>query len=491
MSFNGTLIPGPTASVITAVAPTSICLGATANIRVTMTGGAGPFTVVYSNGVTTFTVNNYISGTNITISPTATRTYTIVSVTNANGAVGSGNSGSPSITVNSLPAVPTATNLSTCLVGAYTMTGGSAPPLGHTGSYSTGNPYLGPTTTFTYTVTNTVTGCSRSSTTYTFTRNTAPSISSQPSPAGAQTVCQGQAFAPITVVASASGISYLWYRNTIASTAGATAIPLSNSPTYTPPSTTVGTFYYYVRISGTCTPAVNSAFVGPITILPAAVGGTASGNQSICNGSPSDLSVTGFTSTVTKWQYASDFAFTTPVDIPASASATLASAQMGVLTATRYYRAIVANGICEAFSNVITVTYDTTTWNGTIWSNGAPTSAKAVVFDGNYNSTGDIEACSVLVNSGNVIFGNATTYPSHTLSIQNGLTITGGSLTFENNASLVQVNNVVNSGNITYKRNTTPVRKFDYTYWSSPVDLQILANLSPLTLVDKYFWFNT
>lgn len=491
VSFNGTLIPGPTASVITAVAPTSICVGATANLRVTITGGAGPFTVVYSNGVTTFTVNNYVSGTNIPIAPTNTRTYTIVSVTNANGLTGTGNSGSPSVTVNALPAVPTATNLATCLTGAFTMTGGSAPPIGHTGSYSTGNPYSGPTTTFTYSITNSVTGCSRSSTTYTFTRNTAPSISVQPAPSGAQTVCQGQPFLPITVTAAASGISYSWRRNTIASTVGATTLPSTNSATYTPLSNFVGmipgqAYYYYVVVSGTCTPAVISAFAGPFIAQPAAVGGTATGNQSVCNGAPSDLTVTGFTTSISKWQYATDFAFTTPIDIPTSASATLTSAQMGVATATKYYRAVAINGTCEAFSNVITVSYNSTTWDGFGWSNGAPTSGSAVIFDGDYSSSGNLNACSVNVSSGNVVFN-----PNHTLTIENGLEISGGTLTFENNASLVQVNNTVNVGSITYKRNTTPVRKFDFTYWSSPVDLQILANLSPLTLVDKYFWFNT
>lgn len=492
VSINGTLLPGPTASVITAVAPTAICLGATANIRVTITGGTGPFTVVYSNGVSNFTVNNYSSGTNIPIVPTTTRIYTIVSVTNANGVLGTGNSGSPTVTVNALPVVPTAINLASCSTGAVAMTGGSAPPALHTGSYSIGNPYSGPTTSFTYIITSLATGCSRSSTIYTFTRNTAPAISSQPAPSGAQTVCQGQPFLPITVTAAASGtIVYSWRRNSSASTVGATTLPITNSATYTPLSNFVGmipgqAYYYYVVVSGTCTPAVISAFAGPFIAQPSAVGGTASGNQSVCVNPPSDLTATGFTTSIAKWQYASDFAFTTPVDIPASASATLTSAQMGVLTATRYYRAVVANGTCQAFSNVITVTYNTTTWDGLGWTNGPPNSGFAVIFAGNYNSSGDLNACSVNVNNGNVVFN-----PNHTLIIQNGLTVSGGSLTFENNSSLVQVNNIANSGNITYKRNTTPVRKFDYTYWSSPVNLQILANLSPDTLSDKYFWFDT
>jgi hypothetical protein len=64
----------------------------------------------------------------------------------------------------------------------------------------------------------------------------------------------------------------------------------------------------------------------------------------------------------------------------------------------------------------------------------------------------------------------------------------GGTLIFENNSSLIQINNTaVNTGPIIYKRNTTPMKNFDYTYWSSPVVNQKLNVLSPNTLWDKYF----
>lgn len=496
VAFTGTLLPGPTASVISGT--TSICVGSSANLVVTITGGTGPFTVVYTNGTTNFTVLNYTSGSNISITPAVTKTYTLVSVTNANGAVGTGNSGAAIVTVKSNAATVTAANIPTCTVGAYVMTGGS--PVG--GTYSIGSPYSGGTTTFTYSYTD-ASGCPKVSPTYTFTRNVAPVISPQPS--GSESVCQGTAFSPVSVSATGTSLVYQWYRNTTNSTTGGTALtgaPFaaevangSKTATFTPLSTTAGTYYYYVTVANTCSTVKSGTAgvtaVGPYVVLPAAVGGTASNNQSVCIGAPSDLTLTGYTNTVTKWQYASDFAFTTPVDIASSASATLTSAQMGTLTSTTYFRAVVANGTCNAYSNVITITYDTTTWNGTAWSNGIPTSGSAVIFAGNYNSAGDLNACSVQINSGNVVFGNAITYPNHNLVIQNGLTISGGTLTFENNASLVQVNNVVNFGNITYKRNSTPVRKYDFTYWSSPVDNQILANFSPLTLSDKYFWFNT
>ncbi|NHM07350.1 lipoprotein LpqH [Flavobacterium sp. CYK-4] len=491
VSFNGTLLPGPTASVISGT--TAICNGLSTNLVVTITGGTGPFTVVYTNGVSNFTVNNYTSGANISITPTVTRTYTIVSVTNANGVAGTGNSGAAVVTVKNNTATVTATNLSTCATGAFTMSGGS--PVG--GTYSIGSPYSGGTTTFTYSYTD-ASGCPKSSATFTFTRNVAPVISPQPS--GSETVCQNTPFSLVTVTATGTSLVYQWYRNTTNSTTGGTALTGaafaaevangSKTATFTPLSNTVGTYYYYVTVANTCSTVKSGTAgitaVGPYVVTPAAVGGTASPNQSICNGAPTDLNLSGFTNSVTKWQYASDFAFSTPVDIPSSNSATLTSAQMGTLTSTRYYRAVVANGSCNAYSNVVTVSYNATTWNGSAWSNGVPSSSTAVVFNGDYSSASDVDACSVKVNSGNITINSG-----HTLRIENQLDILGGSVTFENNASLVQINNGTNTGNITYKRDTTPMRKYDYTYWSSPVDYQILANLSPFTLSDKYFWFNT
>ncbi|WP_298223860.1 hypothetical protein [Flavobacterium sp.] len=499
VSFTGALLPGPTASVITGTA--SICIGNSSNLRVNITGGTGPFTVVYTDGTTNFTVNNYTSGTNISITPALTKTYTIVSVTNANGAAGTGNSGAAVVTVKSNAATVTAANISTCTVGAFTMTGGTAVPATGSGVYSTGATWSGGTTTFTYIWTD-ASGCPKSSPTYTFTRNVAPVITTQPLPSGTQTVCQGDPFTALTVAVSGTPLSYQWYRNGSNSTTGGTALTGalyaaevangSKTATFTPLSTTVGTYYYYVIISNTCSSVKSGpTAVGPFIVQPAAVGGTASSDQSICIGSPSDLTVTGYTNTVTKWQYATDFAFTTPIDIPASATATLTAAQMGVVTTTKYYRAVIANGTCNAYSNVVTITRNATTWNGSAWSNGTPTINSAVIFNGNYNSTGDLSACSVQIDSGNIVFGNAVTQPSHNLIIQNGLTINAGTLTFENNASLVQVNNVTNFGSINYKRSSTAMRKYDYTYWSSPVDYQILANFSPSTLSDKYFWFDT
>lgn len=241
----------------------------------------------------------------------------------------------------------------------------------------------------------------------------------------------------------------------------------------------------YTASASTPSPVCSTVTEVPITVSPI-VAGTASGNQTICYGAPTNLTLAGTTGTITGWQYSATLAFTTPVTIPASASATLTSAQMGNLFATRYYRAVVTNGSCTAYSNVITVTYNETTWDGSAWSNGFPSATKTAIFDGDYTSIGDLNACSVYISSGDITF-----LGGHSLIVQNIVDTSGGTLTFENNSSLVQVvNGITNVGNITYKRSTTPVRKFDYTYWSSPVAPQTLVGLSPLTQYDKYYSFS-
>ncbi|MGV3697206.1 beta strand repeat-containing protein [Flavobacterium sp.] len=94
-----TLNPRPTASVISGSA--AICSGTTTNIQVAITGGTSPYNVVYSAG----SVGSYTSGANIPVAPTTSTTYTLTSVTDANGCVGVGNSGSAVITIDSTTSV--------------------------------------------------------------------------------------------------------------------------------------------------------------------------------------------------------------------------------------------------------------------------------------------------------------------------------------------------------------------------------------------------
>ncbi|WP_294959522.1 T9SS sorting signal type C domain-containing protein, partial [uncultured Flavobacterium sp.] len=83
---------------------------------------------------------------------------------------------------------------------------------------------------------------------------------------------------------------------------------------------------------------------------------------------------------------------------------------------------------------------------------------------------------------------------TNTITVTNEVNVLGnGTFIFENNSSLVQISDVANTGNIIYNRNTTPVRRYDVTYWSSPVTRDpafTLHDLSPNTLFDKFHKYN-
>jgi len=148
---------------------TGICPAGSANLIVTITGGVSPYTVVYSNGTTNFTVNGYTSGANIPVSPLATTTYTLVSVTGANGCVGGGINGSAVITVNPAPTISAGPN-NQCGPATLTATGTSttyawSPAAGlntTTGAIVIANPAVN--TIYTVTGTITATGCQNSTT---------------------------------------------------------------------------------------------------------------------------------------------------------------------------------------------------------------------------------------------------------------------------------------------------------------------------------------
>lgn len=224
------------------------------------------------------------------------------------------------------------------------------------------------------------------------------------------------------------------------------------------------------------------------TVNPRPIAGTITPPQSFCNTSiPSNIVLSGSAGTIIRWEAANDAAFTSGLTPIANTTTTLTPAQMGVITNIRYFRAVLSSGVCpQVFSPVTWVEYPSTTWNGTAWSNGLPDSTKRIIFNGNFNSTGNLQGCGILVQSGTI-----TINANHTLTVDNQVEVAGGSLIFENDASLLQINDVVNIGNIIYKRNSTGMVRFDYTYWSTPVSPQTLFNLSPNTRFDKYLHWNT
>jgi gliding motility-associated-like protein len=79
-----------------------------------------------------------------------------------------------------------------------------------------------------------------------------PVISSQP--LATQTLCKNSVVTNLSITATGTALTYQWYSNTSNSNVGGTLIPSATATTYTPSTSTVGTFYFYcVVTSGTCT----------------------------------------------------------------------------------------------------------------------------------------------------------------------------------------------------------------------------------------------
>lgn len=130
---------------------------------------------------------------------------------------------------------------------------------------------------------------------------------------------------------------------------------------------------------------------------------------------------------------------------------------------------------------------DTTIWNGAAWSNGFPSGGKEVYFQDNYPALASSNICNCHIDEGKTV----TLLSGNTLGIE--LDYSGsGTLVLEDTASLYQSDDdIVNTGIVKVKRKSSPILKFDYTYWSSPVQDQKLIDVSPNTLSDKFFSYNT
>ncbi|PXY44870.1 calcium-binding protein [Flavobacterium hydrophilum] len=125
-------------------------------------------------------------------------------------------------------------------------------------------------------------------------------------------------------------------------------------------------------------------------------------------------------------------------------------------------------------------------WDGVNWSNGFPSGGKELTFEEDYLFSASANSCSCSINSGKKV----TVSGGKTLGLSFNYS-GSGILILEDTASLYQSDDeMVNAGMIYLKRKTTPIRKFDYTYWSSPVENQKLIDVSPTTLSDKFFSFD-
>lgn len=261
---------------------------------------------------------------------------------------------------------------------------------------------------------------------------------------------------------------------------------LGSEPTATPPSAIAGTEIYEVTV--TDRNGIQTTAFAEVVILPPTVGGTLT-DQIICLASePETFVLTGSVGTVLYWESDTDISFSTPVNYSVTGTELLGTV-VGPLNTTTYFRAVLQDGGCDlVYSTVATVSFSSTTWNGTSWSNGVPDATTSAVFSGNYTSIGDLTACTAVVLNSAVV----TIQPAHTVYLTKELSVeSGAQFVLESNANLVQVEDVVNSGAIVVKRYTSDeVRRLDYNMWSSPVSGQNLLAFSPQTLTNRFYVYN-
>lgn len=125
-------------------------------------------------------------------------------------------------------------------------------------------------------------------------------------------------------------------------------------------------------------------------------------------------------------------------------------------------------------------------WDGIIWSNGAPSDEKELLFHDDYSFLSSANSCSCAIDLGKeVVVSNGKT-----LGLRFNYT-GSGTLVLENTAALYQTDDtMVNTGIIQLKRKTTATVKSDYTYWSAPVNNQQLSTLSPDSASNAFYSFD-
>jgi hypothetical protein len=323
--------------------------------------------------------------------------------------------------------------------------------------------------------------------------NALPNITTQPT---SITVCQNTN-ASFSVTTSAVSPTYQWQYSTNPVTTWTNTNSLVGVSGHTNSNLSLANVpLTYNNYNFRCVVTSNSGCItnsnpALLTINGISQVGAISANQYICSGTTlqSNIAIASATGVV-QWQKADNAAFTINVSSIGTNATVLTIAEVGTLSSTTYFRAVVTNGICSsAISNTVIAIVATTTWTsagGGSWTNGAPNGATAAIISYNYTSTGDLEACNLTVNNGaNVIISSGDN-----VNLYGAITVSSGSFTLNNNANLTQVTDVTNTGNIIVKRASAAIMRLDYTLWSSPVNGQQMQSFSPSTLSNRFYTYN-
>jgi len=304
---------------------------------------------------------------------------------------------------------------------------------------------------------------------------------------GNNALCYGQS---TTLTASGgstgTGGTYQWGTGAVSDAnviAGQTAGTLTVSPTA---DTT-----YWVRITfpGYCSTTVTQATTLVVTVDNTVAGTLATSNATICkNTGINNIVLTGYSGAIQKWQSADDEAFTVNVQDHNITFSTLTAANTGALISSKYFRALVQDGICSNIATeplLITVT-PAVVYNGA-WS-GSYDITTAVEIMADLDLTEDMAVCSCLVANDAVV----TVPEGINLTVKGKLTVAEGSeFILENKGSLIQIDDIQDNGSISATRSSSKIMRLDYSIWSAPVTGQQLLDFSPETLPNRFYVYNT
>jgi len=158
----------------------------------------------------------------------------------------------------------------------------------------------------------------------------------------------------------------------------------------------------------------------------------------------------------------------------------------------QFYCEVTESGSCTVMSNAARVNTQTSAWNGTSWSNGAPNLSTTAVINGNYNTTtnGSFSACSLFVNAGFNITVDNSTY----VEVENDAFV-DGNIVIETKGAFVQNNDsgdftVHASGSSSVNKTTAFLSNwYNYTYWSSPVFGETVETALSIAPSGRRFYF--
>ncbi|HOH93610.1 MAG TPA: choice-of-anchor J domain-containing protein, partial [Bacteroidales bacterium] len=309
--------------------PSSICVGGSS--------------VLSASGANTYNWSNGMNGSQITVSPATSSTYTVTG-TNLNGCT---NTATVSITVNALPTININANPQYICTGNSTVLSASGAT-----SYNWSNGMTGstitvyPTNTTIYTVTGTNSSNCSNTATISVTVETTPNAGTIS--ASNTQLCQNDILT-LTLNGYSPNSNIQWQISTDGTNwndiAGAT------SSTYNYTFTSAGIYNFRAKVSNSCTSVYSDQII--ITVNPLPTPGTASANiTTICQNNSVILTLSGYSSgTTIQWQTSTNNISWNNISGANSAVYNYTPTNAGTI----YIRAQVTNNCGSVFSNSITI----------------------------------------------------------------------------------------------------------------------------------------